>query len=74
MKEDAMLEVHEITKEYNRRAVVDHVSFTIDRGEVLGYLGPNGSGKEHDGAHADRARWIRHRARCAMAGAGSART
>ena len=40
-----MLEVREITKEYNRRAVVDHVSFTIDSGEVLGYLGPNGSGK-----------------------------
>jgi ABC-2 type transport system ATP-binding protein len=40
-----MLEVREITKEYNRRAVVDHVSFTINRSEVLGYLGPNGSGK-----------------------------
>jgi ABC-2 type transport system ATP-binding protein len=40
-----VLEVRELTKEYHRRAVVDHVSFTIDCGEVLGYLGPNGSGK-----------------------------
>jgi ABC-type transporter Mla maintaining outer membrane lipid asymmetry ATPase subunit MlaF len=38
-----MLEVREITKEYNRRAVVDHVSFTIER-----------IGQEHDGPHADR--------------------
>ena len=42
-----------ITKEYNRRAVVDHVSFTIDRGEVLRYLGPTAR-EEHDRAHADR--------------------
>ena len=40
-----MLEVAGLTKNYNRRAVVDEVSFTIQPGEVLGYLGPNGSGK-----------------------------
>lgn len=40
-----MLEVSELTKEYLHRAVVDHVTFTVQPGEVLGYLGPNGSGK-----------------------------
>jgi ABC-2 type transport system ATP-binding protein len=40
-----MLEVSRLTKTYNRRAVVDDVSFTVKPGEVLGYLGPNGSGK-----------------------------
>jgi len=40
-----MLEVSDLTKEYLRRAVVDHVTFTVEPGEVLGYLGPNGSGK-----------------------------
>jgi ABC-2 type transport system ATP-binding protein len=40
-----MIEVARLTKTYHRRAVVDHVSFTIQPGEVLGYLGPNGSGK-----------------------------
>ena len=40
-----MLEVRNLTKRYQCRAVVDAVSFTIRPGEVLGYLGPNGSGK-----------------------------
>jgi len=40
-----MLEVRDITKKYNNIAVVKKVSFSVKRGEVLGYLGPNGAGK-----------------------------
>jgi ABC-2 type transport system ATP-binding protein len=40
-----MLEVRDLTKRYSGIAVVDHVSFTVTPGEVLGYLGPNGAGK-----------------------------
>ncbi|WP_283136471.1 ABC transporter ATP-binding protein [Rhizohabitans arisaemae] len=32
-------------KRYRRRTAVDDVSFTVDRGEVVGLLGPNGAGK-----------------------------
>jgi len=34
-----------LVKHYNRRAVVDHVSFDVDAGEAVGMLGPNGAGK-----------------------------
>lgn len=40
-----MLEAEGLTKAYQRRAVVEEVSFRVQPGEVLGYLGPNGSGK-----------------------------
>jgi ABC-2 type transport system ATP-binding protein len=40
-----MLEVQALTKRYGGILAVDHVSFTVARGEVVGYLGPNGSGK-----------------------------
>lgn len=40
-----MLEVRDLTKQFRRVNVVDHVSFTVPPGEVTGYLGPNGSGK-----------------------------
>jgi ABC-2 type transport system ATP-binding protein len=34
-----------LRKRYGRRTAVDGVSFTVQRGEVLGLLGPNGAGK-----------------------------
>jgi ABC-2 type transport system ATP-binding protein len=40
-----MLEARRLTKQFGGLTVVRDVSFTIARGEILGYLGPNGSGK-----------------------------
>ena len=40
-----MLEARGLTKQFGGVTVVRNVSFSIARGEILGYLGPNGSGK-----------------------------
>ena len=40
-----MLEVREVTKRYDGRAVVDRVGFEVAAGEVFALLGPNGAGK-----------------------------
>ncbi|MGE4055158.1 MAG: ATP-binding cassette domain-containing protein [Vicinamibacterales bacterium] len=40
-----ILEARRLVKRFHGHAVVDHVSFAVHRGEVVGYLGPNGSGK-----------------------------
>ena len=42
---DNVIEVNQLTKRFGDFTAVDHVSFTSQVGEVLGYLGPNGSGK-----------------------------
>ena len=39
------VETAELTKNYDKVAVVDHVSFEVRSGEVFGFLGPNGAGK-----------------------------
>ena len=41
----AMLEVRGLTKRYAGTLAVDHVSFQISPGEIMGYVGPNGAGK-----------------------------
>jgi ABC-2 type transport system ATP-binding protein len=40
-----MLELENICKSYRGIPAVSHVSFRVDGGEVVGYLGANGSGK-----------------------------
>jgi len=40
-----VLRVHELTKEFDGIVAVDHVSFAISRGEIVGLLGANGAGK-----------------------------
>jgi len=42
---DLMIEVEDLTKNYGLTRAVNKVSFSVKRGEVLGFLGPNGAGK-----------------------------
>jgi ABC-2 type transport system ATP-binding protein len=41
----AMIEVRNITKRYGDRTAIEHVTFSVGKGEVLAFLGPNGAGK-----------------------------
>jgi ABC-2 type transport system ATP-binding protein len=40
-----MIDVEQITKRYAETVAVDHLSFQVEKGEILGLLGPNGAGK-----------------------------
>ena len=39
------MEAHGLTKRFGKFTAVDHVSFTIQKGEIFGFLGSNGCGK-----------------------------
>src|SRR5579875_1868394 len=41
----AVIEADGLTKRFARLTAVDHVSFTVEQGGVVGFLGPNGAGK-----------------------------
>ncbi len=45
MSEAPAIDVHDLTKSFGGRTVVDKFSIQVPRGQVWGFLGPNGSGK-----------------------------
>ncbi|MFO7609506.1 MAG: ATP-binding cassette domain-containing protein, partial [Candidatus Krumholzibacteriia bacterium] len=40
-----MIEVRGVSKSFGTMVALDAVSFSLARGEILGFLGPNGAGK-----------------------------
>ena len=42
---ETILELNNLTKSFGKRRIIDGISLKINSGEVVGFLGPNGSGK-----------------------------
>ncbi|MBN2240355.1 MAG: ATP-binding cassette domain-containing protein [Dehalococcoidales bacterium] len=40
-----MIRVKNLTKYYGKRLAVDNISFNVEKGEIVGFLGPNAAGK-----------------------------
>ena len=40
-----ILRAENLVKKYKNRTVVDHISVSVEQGEIVGLLGPNGAGK-----------------------------
>ena len=40
-----MIQVENLTKYYGKRLAVDDISFNVEKGEIVGFLGPNAAGK-----------------------------
>ncbi len=40
-----MIQISNLTKKYGKRVCLDNISFSVKKGEILGFLGPNGAGK-----------------------------
>ena len=39
------IEVKDLTRKYGEQKAIDQISFSVSRGEIVGFLGPNGAGK-----------------------------
>jgi ABC-2 type transport system ATP-binding protein len=42
---DYIIEVKDLTKQFGTFKAVDHITFSVKRGEIFGFLGANGAGK-----------------------------
>lgn len=45
MNSDALVQLNNIVFSYGKRPVLSNVSLVIEKGDFLGIVGPNGSGK-----------------------------
>ncbi|MBI2379604.1 MAG: ABC transporter ATP-binding protein [Gammaproteobacteria bacterium] len=45
MTEPSVIAVRGLSKRFGRKIAVDNVDLTVNRGDIFGFLGPNGSGK-----------------------------
>jgi len=45
MNQKAIIETHNLSKAYGNQVAVNDLTFSMEEGEIFGFLGPNGSGK-----------------------------
>lgn len=44
-QDELAIDVQDMTKRFGDRTVVDRIGLQVRKGEICGFLGPNGSGK-----------------------------
>ncbi len=40
-----MIQLESVSKRYGSRTIIHDVTFSVAKGEIVGFLGPNGAGK-----------------------------
>jgi len=44
MSREIVIQASDLTKFYGEILAVDHINFEVEKGEIFGFLGPNGAG------------------------------